>query len=47
MWPMTRLTVLWNDPALGIEWPLRSPILSAKDADAKPLAALLHLLPSF
>lgn len=26
--------ILWNDPALGIEWPLtREPILSAKDRD--------------
>ncbi|MCS7060617.1 MAG: dTDP-4-dehydrorhamnose 3,5-epimerase [Anaerolineae bacterium] len=24
--------VLWNDPDLGIEWPIKKPILSAKDA---------------
>jgi dTDP-4-dehydrorhamnose 3,5-epimerase len=24
-------TVLWNDPALGIEWPVARPILSSKD----------------
>jgi dTDP-4-dehydrorhamnose 3,5-epimerase len=33
-------TLLWNDPELGIEWPLldgMSPILSAKDAQGKPL----------
>lgn len=24
--------VLWNDPALGIDWPVASPIVSAKDA---------------
>ena len=33
-------TLLWNDPELGIEWPLLDgmpPILSAKDAQGKPL----------
>ena len=33
-------TLLWNDPEIGIEWPLldgMSPILSAKDAQGKPL----------
>lgn len=31
------LSVLWNDPAIGIEWPVQSPILSPKDAAALPL----------
>ena len=32
-------TLLWNDPALGIVWPLvRSPALAAKDAAGRPLA---------
>lgn len=30
--------ILWSDPALGISWPLRDPILSPKDA-ALPLLA--------
>lgn len=30
--------VLWDDPAIGIEWPVNNPILSAKDASAQPLA---------
>lgn len=31
-------SLLWNDPALGIEWPLGPPpLLAAKDAAAKPL----------
>jgi len=38
--PQHERTLLWNDPALGIRWPLEGqPILSAKDADAPPLAA--------
>jgi hypothetical protein len=24
--------ILWNDPRIGIEWPLKAPVLSAKDA---------------
>ncbi len=24
--------ILWNDPAIGIQWPIMTPILSAKDA---------------
>jgi dTDP-4-dehydrorhamnose 3,5-epimerase len=39
--PVSERAVLWNDPAIGIEWPLETgvaPILSAKDAAAQPLA---------
>jgi dTDP-4-dehydrorhamnose 3,5-epimerase len=31
-------TLMWNDPALGIEWPVASPIISAKDAQGRALA---------
>ena len=31
--------LLWNDPALGIDWPLDgAPLLSAKDQAGRPLA---------
>ena len=33
--------VLWNDPAIGIEWPVSKPILSGKDATAQTLAQWL------
>lgn len=36
--PEAELSVAWNDPDLGIEWPIASPILSPKDADAPRLA---------
>jgi dTDP-4-dehydrorhamnose 3,5-epimerase len=38
--PEWERTVLWNDPALGIPWPLinnQEPILSKKDIEGKPL----------
>lgn len=31
--------VLWNDPAVGIEWPITDPVLSDKDAKLPPLAS--------
>lgn len=30
-------SILWNDPAIGIEWPTQSPVLSAKDSAAPSL----------
>jgi len=30
--------ILWNDPAIGIEWPAKHPILSTKDTKAQSLA---------
>lgn len=39
--PQFERTLLWNDPAIGIEWPLlpdQAPILSVKDAQGKPLS---------
>ena len=38
--------IAWNDPAIGIEWPLAEPILSAKDAVA-PLLRDANILPRF
>ncbi len=41
-----QLTVLWNDPEIGIAWPLADPILSDKDRGAKTLKEQAGLLPS-
>jgi dTDP-4-dehydrorhamnose 3,5-epimerase len=30
--------IAWDDPALGIDWPVRDPILSDKDRKAPKLA---------
>lgn len=38
--PEHERTLLWNDPALGIDWPLSgAPVINAKDAAGTPLAA--------
>jgi dTDP-4-dehydrorhamnose 3,5-epimerase len=29
--PKTELTLRWDDPEVGIQWPLTSPLLSEKD----------------
>jgi dTDP-4-dehydrorhamnose 3,5-epimerase len=37
--PASERTVHWNDPAIGIEWPLTAePVVAAKDAAGTPLA---------
>ncbi len=36
--PQSEFGVAWNDPSIGIAWPLATPILSAKDAANPPLA---------
>ena len=42
--PGDEIAILWNDPVLGIEWPLREPVLSARDQAARPLAELVARL---
>ncbi|GAC1683625.1 MAG: dTDP-4-dehydrorhamnose 3,5-epimerase [Gemmatimonadaceae bacterium] len=37
--------VLWNDPAVGIEWPIPHPILSDKDSTYAPLTPTRTDLP--
>lgn len=39
--------VRWNDPAIGIAWPVSEPLLSDKDRTAPVLAELNHVLPVF
>jgi dTDP-4-dehydrorhamnose 3,5-epimerase len=33
-------SVLWNDPEIGVEWPVEAPVLSDKDRTAPPLAEM-------
>jgi dTDP-4-dehydrorhamnose 3,5-epimerase len=34
--------IIWNDPEVGIDWPVKEPLLSAKDAGAQTLAEWLQ-----
>lgn len=41
--PEAEGAVRWDDPALGISWPTRAPLISPKDARALPLAQQTNL----
>lgn len=41
------LSIAWNDPAIGIEWPLDAPLLSPKDQAARRLEELTDRLPRY
>ena len=42
------LSIAWNDPEIGVEWPVAAPTLSDKDARAQPLRAIApDRLPSY
>jgi dTDP-4-dehydrorhamnose 3,5-epimerase len=38
--PSDEIGFLWNDPAVGIRWPVENPILSARDTKNPPLREL-------
>ena len=40
--PAAARSIRWNDPALGISWPIAQPVLSALDRDASGLAEFLR-----
>jgi dTDP-4-dehydrorhamnose 3,5-epimerase len=41
--PMDEVSIRWNDPAIGINWGIETPSLSAKDADAPLLKDVKNL----
>jgi dTDP-4-dehydrorhamnose 3,5-epimerase len=41
--PDDEVAVRWNDPALGIDWDIEAPSLSARDAASWPLAEIDNL----
>jgi dTDP-4-dehydrorhamnose 3,5-epimerase len=40
--PLAESGVRWDDPRIGIDWPVREPILSRKDAEAQSIAEWLE-----
>ena len=42
--PLDEESIIWNDPDLGIVWPIKDPILSTKDSQAKQLKDINHSL---
>jgi len=45
--PKDEQGIIWNDPALGIAWPVSQPILSAKDQAYRSLNAMQETLPLY
>ena len=45
--PECEIAVAWNDPEIGIRWPVEEPVVSTRDAAALPLADLLERLPRY
>ena len=46
-YPAGEIGVAWDDPALGIEWPVTNPVLSERDQRHPSLAAIANRLPQF
>ena len=45
--PDDEQVIAWNDPALAIPWGVTAPLLSPRDAAARPLAAMAPYLPRY
>jgi dTDP-4-dehydrorhamnose 3,5-epimerase len=43
--PRDELRIIWNDPSIGVRWPVSEPILSGKDREAATLMEQLDHLP--
>ena len=43
--PANEIGIAWNDPAIGIPWPVREPLLSARDRHHPTLAEVADRLP--
>jgi dTDP-4-dehydrorhamnose 3,5-epimerase len=45
--PASEIGIAWNDPAIGIPWPVAEPVLSARDARHPTLAQVAGRLPAY
>ena len=46
-YPDDDLSVAWNDPEIGIAWPIEEPLLSKKDGEALALADVQERLATY
>ncbi len=44
--PASEIGIAWNDPAIGIAWPMSEPLLSPRDSRHPTLDAVSHQLPN-
>ena len=45
--PDDEMTLLWNDPDIGIAWPVDEPLLSDKDRNGRRIVDVIDLLPGY
>jgi dTDP-4-dehydrorhamnose 3,5-epimerase len=45
--PASEIGIAWNDPTLGIMWPVQAPILSTRDSRHASLSEISDRLPAF
>ena len=45
--PSSEIGIMWNDPTVGIAWPVAQPILSSRDGRHPSLADLMDRLPLY
>jgi dTDP-4-dehydrorhamnose 3,5-epimerase len=45
--PEDEITLQWNEPTVGVKWPLAEPLLSKRDLAGKTLAELADRLPAY
>jgi dTDP-4-dehydrorhamnose 3,5-epimerase len=45
--PGSEISIAWDDPQIGIEWPIDAPALSAKDEKAPNLSEVMDQLPRY
>lgn len=43
--PATEAGIAWDDPEIGIQWPISDPVLSARDSDAPRFTDVAESLP--
>lgn len=43
--PQDEFGLVWNDPSIGIRWPIDTPVVSAKDQAACRVSDILDILP--